>query len=95
MCHNSFASQIAVLFKKPIIFLSSDYYQTYHFTSHLIIKELSKATGAMGMAGGQAIDIQAIRLKLKENEVWNMNGIKASPKHDAFNRKCEVHLQKQ
>ena len=45
LCHNSFASQIAVLFKKPIIFLSSDYYQTYHFTSHLIIKELSKALG--------------------------------------------------
>ncbi len=45
LCHNSFASQIAVLFKKPIIFLTSEYYQNYHFPSHLVIKELSKALG--------------------------------------------------
>ena len=42
----------------------------------LLIKELSKATGAMGMAGGQAIDIQAVRLELKENEVQMMHKLK-------------------
>lgn len=42
----------------------------------LLIKELSKATGAMGMAGGQAIDIQAIRLKLTEHEVQMMHKLK-------------------
>ena len=45
LCHNSFACQIAVLFKKPIIFLTSDYYQKYHHHSHVLTIELSKALG--------------------------------------------------
>ena len=45
LCHNSFACQIAVLFKKPIIFLTSNYYQKYHYHSHALTIELSKALG--------------------------------------------------
>ena len=45
LCHNSFACQLAVLFKKPLIFLTSDYYATYHYHSHLLTNELSKALG--------------------------------------------------
>ena len=47
LCHNSFACQIAVLFKKPIIFLTSDYYQKYHHHSHVLTIELSKALGTI------------------------------------------------
>ena len=45
LCHNSFACQLAVLFKKPLVFLTSDYYESYHYHSHLLTNELSKALG--------------------------------------------------
>ncbi len=46
LCHNSLACQIAVLFKKPIIFVTSYYYQKNHYNSHKLTIELSKALGS-------------------------------------------------
>ena len=45
LCHNSMASQLAVLFRKPIVFITTDFYKSYHFHSHLLTNSLSKALG--------------------------------------------------
>ena len=45
LCHNSMASQLAVLFRKPIVFITTDFYKSYHFHSHLTTNSLSKALG--------------------------------------------------
>ncbi|OUV02551.1 MAG: hypothetical protein CBC42_07220 [Betaproteobacteria bacterium TMED82] len=41
-----------------------------------LIRELSLATGARGMAGGQMIDIKAVQEKLSEIEIKNMHRLK-------------------
>lgn len=45
ICHNSLACQIAVLYKKPIIFLASHYYESFLYYSYLNTVQLSKNLG--------------------------------------------------
>ena len=46
ICHNSFACQLAVLHKKPLIFLVSNYFKNYHYNAFLLTCELAKTLGA-------------------------------------------------
>ena len=49
-------SNCGFLFKKPIIFLTSDYYQKYHHHSHVLTIELSKALGTQLIHIGKNFD---------------------------------------
>ena len=46
ICHNSLACQIAVLYKKPIIFITSNYFKAFHFHSHILTEALAKELGS-------------------------------------------------
>ncbi len=67
LCHNSFASQIAVLFNKPIIFLTSDYYKTFHYHSYISTVELSKTLGSTRIHLGKTFKKKSTLIKRIKN----------------------------
>jgi hypothetical protein len=63
LCHNSLACQIAVLYKKPIIFLTSDYYKNFHYHSYLLTKQLAKTLGTQCLHIEKKLTSKSLMLK--------------------------------
>ncbi len=76
-CHKKFSESTAILAGDALQSLAfetlSQIKNDYAIT---LVKELSRASGVMGMAGGQAIDLAASGKDLDENSLENMHILK-------------------